>query len=131
MTAALLSQLIQSLMALIGLVLTTLIGIYVPRAIAAFEARTAVHLTQQQRDAIMGAVTTEAGLIQNDLNTGLLKATDIRPNNPVMQQRAAQMLDRVPASAQADGTTRDTAAKLIVARVDTSAKPVAVVPVAG
>jgi hypothetical protein len=130
MTAALLSQLIQSLMALIGLVLTTLIGIYVPRAIAAFERKTGVIETDQQRAAIMSAVTTAKGLLETQIDQGLLKISDIRPDSPVIQQAAAQALDRVPQAAAAQGTTRDTMTKLIVARVDTSAKPVVVLPVA-
>jgi hypothetical protein len=122
MTAALVSQLIQSFMALIGLVLTTLIGVYVPRAIAAFERKTGIVETQQQRDAIMGAVQTAAGLLQAQLNQGLLKVSDLRPSSAVVLQQAAAALDRVPQAAQAQGTTTSAAAVMIAARVDTSPK---------
>jgi hypothetical protein len=123
MTAAITSQLIQGLIAALGLVMTALIGIYVPRAIAAFEKRTGIVETDQQRAAIMSAVTTAAGLLQTRLDQKLIRVTDITPTSQVVQQEAAQMLDRVPDASQAQGTTRDTAAKMIVARVDTSAKP--------
>jgi hypothetical protein len=130
-TASIVSQLIQSFMALIGLVLTTLIGIYVPRAIAAFERKTGVIETDQQRAAIMSAVTTAAGLLQTRLDQKLIAVGDITPLNDAVTREADAALGRVPQSAQAQGVTPDAMRKMIVARVDTSARPVVVVPSAG
>ena len=121
---------INALIAALALVITGLIGIYVPRAIAAFERRTGVAVTEQERSAVMQAVTTAAGLLQAQLNTGMLKPADITPRNPVVEDVARAALQRVPDSAAAQGTTVAAAATMIAARVDTTPPPVIVVPVA-
>lgn len=130
MTLADWAPVIQAVIAGIALVLTTLIGIYVPKAIAAFERRTGVAVTDQERAAVMGAVTTAAGLLQTKLDQGVLKIGDITPTSPAVVGEANKALDRVPDSAAAQGTTAMAAAAMIAARVDTSPKPpVVIVPV--
>lgn len=128
MTAADFQPIIQAVIALIAAVLTGLIGIFVPRAIAAFEARTGVAVTDQERSAIMGAVTTAAGILQTKLDQGVLKIGDITPTSRAVVDEASAALNRVPTSAANQGTTASAAAAMIVARVDTSPKPVVLLP---
>jgi hypothetical protein len=131
MIAADFAPIIQAVIAGIATVITGLIAVYVPRGIAAFEARTQVHITDQERAAIMSAVTTGAGILQTKLDQGILRIGDITPDNKTVVAEAAAALNRVPTAAGNQGTTTSAAAAMIVARVDTSPKPpVAVVPVA-
>ena len=124
MTAADFAPILQSLMAGCGVVITALIGIFVPKGIAAFERRTGVAVTDQERTAVMGAVTTAAGLLQTKLDQGILHVSDVTPGSPAVVAEAQAALSRVPNSAINQGVTREAAATMIAARVDTSAKPV-------
>lgn len=129
MTAAIVGPLIQALIAAIGIVFTALVGIYVPKGIAAFERRTGVVIDDQERAAVMSAVTTGAGLLQTQLDQGVLKIGDITPGNAAVMAHASAALARVPTAAGNQGVTTETAAAMIVARVDTTPKPpVFVVP---
>jgi hypothetical protein len=116
----------QAIIATIAAVITGLIGIYVPKAIAAFEKRTGVLVTDQQRAAVQGAMTTAAGLLQTKLDQGVLRISDITPTSPAVLAEATAAIARVPESAAAQGTTPLAAAQIVVARVDT--KPPALVP---
>lgn len=129
MTAADWQPIIQAIIALIAAVFTGLIGIYVPRAIAAFEKRTGVAVTDQERAAIQGAITTAAGILQTKLDQGVIKIADITPSSAAVVGEANKALDRVPTSAANQGTTPAVAAAMIVARVDTSPRaPVVALP---
>lgn len=129
MTAADFAPIIQAITAGIAAVIAALIAIYVPRAIAAFEKRTGVAVTDQERAAIQGAMTTAAGILQTQLDQRVLKIGDITPTSPAVVGAANEALGRVSASAFNQGTTAAAAAAMIVARVDTSPKPpVVVVP---
>jgi hypothetical protein len=123
MTVADFAPIIQAIIAGIAAVIAALIAIYVPKAIAAFEARTGVAVTEQERAAVMGAVTTAAGILQNKLAQGVLRISDITPANPAVLGEANMALNRVPVSAANQGTTPAAAAVMIAARVDTSPKP--------
>jgi hypothetical protein len=127
MTAADWQPVIQAIIAGIALVMTTLIGIYVPKAIAAFEKRTGVAVNDQERAAVMNAVTTAAGILQSKLDQGVLKIGDITPTSRAVVLEAHDALERVPTSAANQGTTPAAAAAMIAARVDTSPKPAVVV----
>jgi hypothetical protein len=133
MTAADFVPIFQALIAAAALVLTTLTGIYVPKLIAAFERRTDVVVTDQERASVMQSITTATGLIQTRIDQGLLKVSEVSPVNPVVLKEASAALARVPDSATAQKTSVDAAAAMIVARVDTSPKvqPVAALPVPG
>lgn len=125
-TAADFAPIIQAVIAALAAVITGLIGIFVPRAIAAFERRTGVLVTDQERAALMSAVTTGTGLLQTRLDLKLLRPVDILPSNAVVLKEAVAALARVPEAAVGQGTTIDTAAAMIAARVDTTPRPVVV-----
>lgn len=131
MTAADLDPIIQSIIAGIALLMTGLIGIYVPKAIAAFERRTGVQVTAQQQATVMGAATTAAGILQTQLDQGLIKLEHIAVDNPDVLAQAAAAVARVPVAAAALDKSVPSMAATIVGLVDTSptkASPLYVAP---
>lgn len=122
MTAQDWASIAQAMIGAAGVVIAALIGIFVPRAIAAFEKRTHIAITEQERAAVLAAVTTAAGLIQNKLDTGMMRPRDITPTNAIVMQETHAALAAVPASAAAQHTTIETAAAMVAARVDASVK---------
>lgn len=118
---AALAAIIVAISGLIG----TLIVMFARRGIAAMEKRTGIMMTEQDRAAIMGAVTTDVGLIQTKLDLGLMRPTEVLPSSVPMLRAAAQLLDRVPDAATREATTVDTVAAMIAARVDTTPRSVA------
>jgi len=127
MTAADFQPLIQAAFALSGTVLAALIAIYVPiyvpKAIAAFEKRTGIQLSDQQRAAVQDAVATEAGIVETKLQQGTLQLAQVTPTNPAMLEHAQAVLARVPDSANGQGTTAAAIAAMIVGKADTTPKP--------
>ena len=124
MTAADYLPIVQAIIGVVGVVITTLAGIYIPKAIAAVERRTHIALTGQERAAIQSAVLTAAGLVQNKLDTGLLKPRDITPTNATVVAETDRALAAVPGAVAAQGTSLETAAAMVAARVDIVPKPV-------
>jgi hypothetical protein len=108
-------------------IVLALIGIFVPRAIAAFEARTKIHVTDQERAAVMQAVGTAVGLLRTQLLQGKITVADITPNSHEVRFEAQAALTRVPTSAQGQDTTVNAAANMIAARV-VAAGPILVEP---
>lgn len=99
---------------------TLLSGIVVPWAIVAYQRRTGVQVTDQQRAAVYAALTTAAGIIQTRIDQGHMAVADVTPNNPVVVAEVKAALDRVPESAAAQGTTATSAAQIVVGKVDTN-----------
>jgi hypothetical protein len=126
MTIADFQPIFSALIAGCALAVTGLIGVLVPRAIAAFERRTGVVLTDQQRAAILQAARTEAGLLETELQQGVVKLAQVTPTNGVMLDRAAAALNRVPEAANAVGTTTAVMARIIVGATDTAKAATAV-----
>jgi len=113
---------IQALIAGAALAITALIGVLVPKAIAAFEARTHIALTDQQREAVRGAALTQAGIIETQLQQNILRLSQVRADSPEMLAAAKQALARVPQAAAAVGTTPAAMSAIIVGAADTSKK---------
>ena len=131
MTAADFAPVIQGVATVLATIVTALAAIYVPRAIAAFELRTGISLTDQQRATVIGAAATAAGIIQTKIDQGLIKVADVNVNSPTVRAEAIAAVLRVPDSAAALKTTPDAMAAIIVGKVDTKPVPaVVVVPVA-
>ena len=91
-----------------------------PRLIDAFEKRTGLIISEQNRTALDRAADTGAGLIETKLHQGILKIADVNPGNPVVQEIAKETLARVPTAAAAENTTPTAMAHVIVGRADTS-----------
>ena len=129
MTAADWAPIAQAIIGAVGIVITTLAGIYVPKVLAAMERRTHIALTDQERAAIQSAITTAAGLVQNKLDTGVLRPRDITPGNAVVMAETDRALASVPNAVAAQGTSLETASAMVAARVDIP-KPVVTAVVA-
>ncbi len=120
MTLADFEPIFTALIAVVGMVITAMIPIYVPRAIAAFEAHTKVKLTDQERTAVLQAARTTAGLVETQLQQGVLHLRDVTPSNPVMLAAAKAAIARVPDSAAAVGMTPLSMSTIIVGAADTA-----------
>jgi hypothetical protein len=123
MNAALFAPIIQAVLAGIALLITTLIGIYVPRAIAAVEARTGIQVSAQMQATVMQAATTAAGILQTKLDQGVLKITHITVTDPTVEAEAVAALARVPVAAAAMNKSLPSMIATIVGLVDTAPKP--------
>lgn len=122
MTAADYDVIVKAFAALLSLVV-------IPWAIGAYQKRTGVEVTDQQRAAIYHALDTGKGQIETLLDQGTLKVADVTPTHPAVWQAAKEALARVPESAASQHITTDAAAQIIVGAVNTSPKaPVIVIP---
>lgn len=129
MTSADYATMVQGVIAGICSIIAVLLSIFVPRAIAAFERRTGVMVTDQEQAAVMSAVTTGVGLLQTKLDLKLVRPVDIAPTAPAVLKEAVAALNRVPQAAAGQAVTIDTAAAMIAARVDTTPRPLVPVQV--
>jgi hypothetical protein len=132
MSALDLTPIVQPILATAGAIISGLLLIYVPKAIAAFEARTGIMLTDQQRATVLGAVQTGAGMIETDLDKGALSVAHININNPAILAQASSVIAAVPVAARALGMSVDGVARMLVGAVDTGSHgvvaPVVVAP---
>lgn len=108
----------QGLASAMGLVITGLAGIYVPRAIAAYERAANVKLTDQQKAAVYAAVETDANLLKAQVLNGLVPLEHATsPKSPAVQAAAVSAMNRVSGSAQAQGTTSVDMQQMIAGKV--------------
>src|ERR1700722_16485587 len=77
-----LSAIVQPILAVIGATIAGLFAIYAPKALAAFEKRTGVQLTDQQRAVVLGAVKTAAGVVETKLDQGVMQVAHVDVSNP-------------------------------------------------
>lgn len=115
-----LSVIVQPILAVIGAVIAGLMGIYIPKALTAFQARTGIILTENQRQTVLGAAQTTAGLIETELDKGVMKVAHVDIQNPAIRAMASEALDAVPKAAAAMNMSVDGMAKIIVGAVDTA-----------
>ena len=126
--APIFAALVAALMTAVGLMVRAAIHLYVPRLLDLLEMHTKIQLTNQQREAIEGALQTAAGNIETKLQQGDLQLSQIKPTDPEMLAAARAALSRVPAATAAVGITPEVAATVIVGKADTAkalAAPVA------
>jgi hypothetical protein len=116
-----LSAIVQPLLAVIGTVISGLLAIYVPKGLAAFQARTGIQLTDQQRAVVLGAVRTAAGVVETKLDQGVMLAGHVEIANPMVRAEAVAAINAVPVAAAALNMTVDGVARMIVGAVDTAA----------
>ena len=124
-----LTPLAQPLLAIVGTVMTGLAAIYVPKALAAFQARTHIQLTDQQRATVIGAVNTAAGTLETKLDQGVLSVAHINVGNASVQAEAQAAINAVPQAMAALQMTPDSVARMIVGKVDTGTHGAMAVPV--
>lgn len=121
MPAVDLIPIVQPILAAASAVITGLLAVYVPKAISAFDARTGIQQTDQQRATILGAVQTAAGILETDLDKGVLNASHINISNTSVVAQAQAAINAVPTAAGALGLTIPDVARMIVGKVDTAA----------
>lgn len=116
-----LTPVIQPILAAAGAVIAGLTAIYVPKAIAAFQARTGIELTENQRQTVLDAVKTGAGVLETALDQGSMKVEHIQIGTPQVQAEAQAVINAVPNAAAALGLTVAGVSRMIVGAVDTGA----------
>jgi len=124
-TALNLQPILQPILEVIGLAIAGIITAYVPKAIAAFEARTGLQLTAQQKDTIRGAVQTAAGEVETLIDQKALAVANVKISDPAIQAKAQAAISAVPSAMSALGMTPAGVAKMIVGAVDTGSRTVA------
>lgn len=122
MTALDFTPIVQSVMAVGIAAVAVLIQHYGPPALAAFQARTGIALTDQQRAAVLGAVSTAAGVIETDIDRGALSIAHVHVGNQSVLLQAQSAINAVPNAAAALGLTPDAVARMIVGQVDTGSR---------
>src|SRR3954469_21593283 len=122
MTADMWQPILQAGMLALGGILVAMMKAYIPRAIAAFETWVNVKLTDQERAAVYQAADTAAGIIRTQIEQGRLKPADVDPNNTQVRAISADALARVPDAANAQKTTVDAMAHIVVGKSDTTIK---------
>lgn len=122
---------LTAIIAAIFAVVVAWIASYVPKAIQAFENRTKIQVSQQDREALTQAAVTGAGIVETMLDQGVLKLAQVTIDNPLVLEQASLALGRVPGAAVAENKTVESMAQSIVGLADTTPKlpPLAVVPV--
>jgi hypothetical protein len=120
-----LTVIVQPILAVVGTVIASLLAIYLPKALAAFQTRTKIQLTDQQRATVLGAVKTAAGILETSLDQGLLRVAHVDIANPTVRAQAAAAINAVPLAAAALNLTVDGVARMIVGAIDTGAHGIA------
>jgi hypothetical protein len=120
MNTSLWASIMQTVVAGLGMVVTAMISVLVPRAIAAFETRTGIQLTAQQEAKVLQSAMTAKGILETKLDQRILTIDHIDPSNPAVLSEAAAAIARVPAAAAALGKTTSYMAETIVGMVDTA-----------
>lgn len=110
-------------MTALGTVLTGLAAIYVPRLAAAFTAHTGVVISEQQRQVVLGAISTAAGVLETSLDNGILQRASVTPTNLAVRAQAQAVMSAVPDAASKLGVSMADLSRMIVGRVDTGAHP--------
>lgn len=116
-TAVDLSAVFNPVLGTLGLILAGMLTWLANRAIAALQARNLLHLTDQQRAAVLGAVQTGAGILSADLARGVLPLAEMRIGSRQVRSVAQQALAAVPVAAAALGMTEAGAAAMVVGAV--------------
>ena len=115
-----LTPIINPILSVVGLIIAGLLTSYVPKLITAFEARTGIHLTDQQRTTIEGSVKTAAGEVETLIDQGVLHVSQVHVSDPTVLARARAAIDAAPAAAAALGISESDMARLVVGAVDTA-----------
>jgi hypothetical protein len=117
-----LTPIVQPILTVCGVVVTSLIAYYGPKVLAVFQARTGIALTDQQRATVLGAVQTAAGELETAIDQKALTVDHIHVDNQAVLQKAQSALQAVPVAMQALGMNEASVAKMIVGAVETGTR---------
>jgi hypothetical protein len=90
---------------------------------AEYRRRTGNDIDAKQIASAQSAMTTAAGLIQTMLDQKKITVAEVTPGNEKVIAQVKDALLSVSDSAAAQGLTVENAARIVVAKVDTSPKP--------
>lgn len=113
------SAIIQPILAAVGAIIAGFIASYAPKALAAFQDRTKIQLTENQRQTILGAVRTAAGKLETQLDQGILKAGHITVSNPAVAKEVQAAINAAPGAMAALDMTPEKVASMVVGSVNT------------
>lgn len=110
------APIVQTLAEIAVAVISGFAVVLAKQAIAAFEARTHIQLTEQQRATVLGAVQTAAGMVKLELAKGMPLAA-VHVDSTALKAIAATATAGVGESIAALGVTPEGLAKMIVGKV--------------
>jgi hypothetical protein len=110
------TPIVQPIITVLGIVITALLW----KAVTAFEARTGIQLTDQQRAIVLGSIQTAVGKVETKLDQKILSVGQVTVDNPTVKAEAASAIAAVPDAAAALGMTVDGVARMIVGHTSTS-----------
>jgi len=113
---------VQALLETAALVIAGLIARFVPRLIDILEQRTGLMLTAQQQQTVLHGVQTAAGIIETEIDQGLMQVSHVRIDDQAVLAQARQVIQAVPMAASAMGVTEAGVARMIVGAVDTGSR---------
>lgn len=113
---------VQAVLETAALVIAGLIARFVPRLIDILQQRTGIMLTAQQRQTVLHGVQTAAGIIETQIDQGLIQVSHVRIDNPAVLAQARHVIEAVPMAAAAMGVTEAGVAGMIVGAVDTGSR---------
>lgn len=124
------STILQPVLETLALIIAGFITTYVPKAIDAVERRTGVQFTEHQRQTILDAVKTAAGLIETKLDQKTMVLAQVHIDDPAVRAEACTVIATVPDAAAALGVTEASVARMIVGAANTRipATPAQVAP---
>jgi hypothetical protein len=117
----------QSIIGTIVLVVTLYVKLYLPKLVDAFSKRTGIAFTEQQRTTMLNAVDTGVGILQTDLDKGAMALGEVHVANPKILSEALNVINAVPQAAAFFGVTKESVARQIVARLNTTPQPTSLV----
>ena len=108
------------ILSVLGTILSILLPIYVPKIVDAFVTRNNIHLTDQQRATVIGAVQTAAGNLETKIDQGVMSVSQVHIADPTVGAQAQAAINAVPNAMAALGMTPDSVARMIVGATDTT-----------
>lgn len=112
----------QFLDPLVNVLVAALAAYLTQKAIHAFQTHVGVTLTTQQRDTVLAAVKTAAGIIETNIDHGIIRTIDVYSEHGMVQAQASAVLNIVPQAAAAFGLNKQDVARMIVGAVDTGSR---------
>lgn len=113
------TDILQPIFQMVGIITATLISAYVPKLVIAFEKSTAINLTTQQIKVMQGAVDTAVGILRTKLDKRIINIGHIETNGSVVLGEASNVIAAIPDTTRALQMTRDGVARMIVGRLNT------------
>ena len=118
-TTQVFNSIFEGLMTIIAAALTGIAGWLGPKLIATFEKRVGIQLTESQKTTIQDAINTAKGIVETQLDQGIIRLHEVTATNPKILEIASEALDRVPNAAAALNKSIPSTAQSIVGLVDT------------